>query len=42
MGPKVEAAIDFIRDGGKKVIITSMEKATDALAGKAGTRIIPD
>ncbi len=42
MGPKVEAAVDFIENGGKEVIITTIEKATDALTGKAGTRIIPD
>ena len=27
MGPKIEAACDFIRRGGTKVIITSMENA---------------
>lgn len=42
MGPKVEAALDFIRNGGKQVIITSLELAADALAGWAGTRIYPD
>lgn len=42
MGPKVEAALSFIEDGGEKVVITSLEKAIDALAGKAGTRIYPD
>lgn len=42
MGPKVGAALDFIKNGGRKVIITSLEKASDALAGKAGTQIIPD
>ncbi|MEE9443080.1 MAG: carbamate kinase [candidate division Zixibacteria bacterium] len=42
MGPKMEAAIDFLNNGGKEVIITSIEKATDALAGKHGTRIVPD
>jgi carbamate kinase len=42
MGPKVEAAIDFIENGGRQVLITSFDKATEALAGKAGTRIHPD
>lgn len=42
MGPKMEAAINFLNNGGKEVIITSIEKATDALAGKNGTRIVPD
>lgn len=39
MGPKIEAACDFIRRGGAKVIITSMENATLAVDGKAGTLI---
>jgi len=39
MGPKIEAACDFIRRGGAKVIITSMENATLAAEGKAGTVI---
>lgn len=37
MGPKIEAACDFIRRGGARVIITSMENATAAVEGKAGT-----
>ena len=41
MGPKLKAAIRFIKDGGKKVIITQPELAADALEGKAGTTIIP-
>jgi carbamate kinase len=39
MGPKVESAIEFVRKGGKRAVITSMEKAVAALAGKAGTTI---
>jgi len=39
MGPKIEAACDFIRRGGAKVIITSMENATAAIHGGAGTTI---
>ncbi len=42
MGPKVQAALDFIANGGKKVIITSLDKAILAMADKAGTRIYPD
>jgi carbamate kinase len=41
MGPKLKAAVRFLKDGGKKVIITSPELAADALEGKAGTTIIP-
>ena len=39
MGPKIEAACDFIRRGGTKVIITTMENAVAAIAGHAGTVI---
>ena len=40
MGPKVEGAIRFLESGGDRVIITSLEMAEDALAGKAGTTIV--
>lgn len=40
MGPKVEAAVDFIKRGGKLVVITSLEKAQEAVDGKAGTRVV--
>lgn len=39
MGPKVMAAVNFLQNGGEKVIITSIEKVNDALAGNAGTCI---
>lgn len=38
MGPKVAAACNFIAAGGELAIITSLQAATEALAGKAGTR----
>ncbi|MCH7878972.1 MAG: carbamate kinase [candidate division Zixibacteria bacterium] len=41
MGPKIRAAISFLNSGGKCVIIASVEQASEALAGNAGTRIIP-
>jgi carbamate kinase len=41
MGPKVESAIRFLRNGGKEVIITSYEYLADALDGKAGTHLFP-
>ena len=41
MGPKLKAAIRFIKAGGKKVVITKPEFAAAALEGKAGTTIIP-
>lgn len=40
MGPKIEAAISFLEDGGKEVIICALEKADESLKGKTGTRII--
>ncbi|HDS01183.1 MAG TPA: carbamate kinase [candidate division Zixibacteria bacterium] len=39
MGPKVEAALGFLEMGGKKVIITSIENAYEAVIGNAGTTI---
>jgi carbamate kinase len=40
MGPKIEAAIDFIEKGGEECIITSTEQVAAALDGKAGTHIM--
>ena len=40
MGPKINAAIDYIQQGGKEVLITSAEKLRAALIGRSGTRII--
>ncbi|MCX6356856.1 MAG: carbamate kinase [Candidatus Aureabacteria bacterium] len=42
MGPKVLACMRFIEWGGECAIITSLDKAVDALVGKAGTRVVPD
>ncbi len=41
MGPKVKACVRFLEWGGKKAIITSLDKAVDALEGKTGTHIVP-
>lgn len=41
MGPKVEAAIRFVKSGGKRAIITSLEMAIKGLEGKTGTSIVP-
>ena len=40
MGPKMLAAIRFVERTGKTAIITSLDKAVDALDGKTGTRIV--
>ena len=42
MGPKMEAALGFVVDGGDHAIITSLDKAVDALMGKTGTHIVPN
>ena len=39
MAPKVEAAIEFIRSGGKRAIITSIDEIVTAVRGKTGTEI---
>ena len=39
MGPKVQAAIEFVRGGGREVVITSPAKLMDALEGTTGTRV---
>jgi len=41
MGPKIEAAIQFVTRGGGQVLITDVEHLRDALAGREGTVILP-
>jgi len=41
MGPKVQAAINFLKGGGKGVIITSPSNIFESVAGSAGTHIVP-
>ncbi len=41
MLPKIEAAIDFVQNGGPKAIITNPDNLLRALRGEAGTEIIP-
>ena len=40
MKPKVESCVRYVEGGGKRAIITSLEKAKLALDGKAGTQIV--
>ena len=40
MGPKIEAAVKFIKGGGKRALITSIENIEAALEGLAGTEIV--
>lgn len=42
MGPKIEAALYFLEKGGNQVLITSLAKVREGLAGETGTRIVPD
>lgn len=42
MGPKVKAAIDFVRKGGKESIIGSLDNAREVASGRSGTVILPD
>lgn len=42
MAPKIQAALSFLKSGkGRSALITSQTKAKEAMAGTAGTRIIP-
>lgn len=42
MGPKVKAALRFVRNGGSRAVIASLEQALEALEGSAGTQILKD
>jgi carbamate kinase len=41
MGPKVQAAIEFLEHGGERAIVCSLDDAPKALEGNAGTAITP-
>ncbi|MDD1769484.1 MAG: carbamate kinase [Methanomassiliicoccales archaeon] len=41
MRPKVESAVQFLEQGGKRAIITCLECALAGLGGKRGTTIVP-
>ena len=41
MGPKVEAACRFVEQGGQHAVITELAQIVDAVAGSAGTRVLP-
>jgi carbamate kinase len=40
MQPKIEAAIGFLRSGGKRAVIASLEAIEEAIAGRAGTELV--
>ena len=39
MLPKIEAAVDFLKKGGKRAVITSIDKAKEGYLGRTGTII---
>ncbi|HYH82554.1 MAG TPA: carbamate kinase [Longimicrobium sp.] len=41
MAPKVEAAAAFVRGGGRRAIIARLDQGREAVAGRAGTEIVP-
>jgi len=41
MGPKVRAAMEFVSMGGRRAIIADLSQAVEALAGDAGTIVVP-
>ena len=42
MGPKIQAAINFLTWGGEQAIITSIDKVKEAMDGHTGTKITKD
>lgn len=42
MGPKIEAALRFLANGGGEVVITAPELLHAAVEGRVGTHILPD
>jgi carbamate kinase len=41
MGPKIESVVDFVEATGNEAYITDLDHMREALAGRAGTRIVP-
>ena len=41
MGPKVEAAVQFVESGGKQAVIAALADGPKAVEEQAGTRIVP-
>jgi carbamate kinase len=42
MAPKIRAVVGFLERGGEEAIITDPESVERALAGEAGTHVLPD
>jgi carbamate kinase len=41
MLPKIEAAVEFVQNGGPRAIITNPDNLSRALKGETGTHIVP-
>ena len=41
MGPKIRAAVRFVKGGGKQAILARLEEGLEALEGRAGTLVVP-
>jgi carbamate kinase len=41
MAPKLEAAAEFVRHGGRRAVIARLDQGREAVAGTAGTEIVP-
>jgi carbamate kinase len=42
MGPKVDAACRFVEQGGRRAVITDLDRLAAAIAGDGGTVVVPD
>lgn len=42
MGPKVDAVCRFVEQGGRRAVITNLDNIVDAVAGNAGTVVVPN
>jgi len=42
MGPKIDAALQFLKGGGRRVIVAHLDQAQAALRGDAGTHVVAD
>ena len=41
MGPKIRAAVHFLKHGGGKAVITNIQNVTKAMKSQGGTTIFP-
>ena len=41
MGPKIDAAMSYVKSGRGVALITSIDQLKEAIMGNTGTRIVP-